>query len=184
MSSIKVPIKALRDQLFSDLKTQVYAVLDGASIPNLLSELEASKARNQCLLRGELDPALAKAAPYLVHLQADSALTEWLLKGWGNHWGIFVITQADFIDLRKHFRAILMVYDPDGKPLYFRYYDPRVLRVYLTTCNAQETQQVFGPVLAYITEGETTKTLLRFLPGEEQPVCSEIALVSGSDDEV
>jgi len=181
MSSTKVPVKALREQLFSDLETQVYAVLDGASVPNLLSELEASQTRNQCLLRGELDPALANAAPYLVHLQADSPLTDWLLKGWGNHWGIFVITQAEFIDLRKHLRAILVVYDPDGKPLYFRYYDPRVLQVYLTTCNAQETKQVFGPVLAYITEGQTAKTLLRFLPGEEQPVCSEIALVSDSD---
>ena len=72
MSSIKVPVKALREQLFSDLETQVYAVLDGASVPNLLSELEASQTRNQCLLRGELDPAVAKAAPSLVHLQANS----------------------------------------------------------------------------------------------------------------
>jgi hypothetical protein len=55
-----------------------------------------------------------------------------------------------------------MVYDPDNKLIYFRYYDPRVLRVYLPTCNAEEIKIVFGPIGSYITEDENSSELLRF----------------------
>ena len=53
---------------------------------------------------------------------------------------------ATLEELRRHFRKFLKVEDPKGKSLIFRYYDPRVLRVYLPTCNAMELQTVFGPV--------------------------------------
>jgi hypothetical protein len=54
-----------------------------------------------------------------------------------------------------------MVYSPEAKPMYFRYYDPRVLRMYLPTCNAQELQTVFGPVTSYVVEDESPDALLR-----------------------
>jgi hypothetical protein len=64
--------------------------------------------------------------------------------------------------MRKHFRRFLTVHDSDGKPLLFRYYDPRVLRVYLPTCTAEELQTIFGPVLCFLQEGENPAELLRF----------------------
>ena len=39
---------------------------------------------------------------------------------------------------------------------------PRVLRVYLPTCNAKETEQFFGPIEHYLVEGETPDKLLQF----------------------
>jgi hypothetical protein len=62
-----------------------------------------------------------------------------------------------------------MVHDPDGRRLYFRYYDPRVFRVYLPTCNAEEMEQVFGPVLSYQMEDESARNLLVFERGGEGP---------------
>jgi hypothetical protein len=44
----------------------------------------------------------------------------------------------------------------------FRYYDPRVLRVYLPTCNAEELATVFGPIETFWTEGSDPATLLEF----------------------
>ncbi len=55
-----------------------------------------------------------------------------------------------------------MVYDEEGKPLYFRYYDPRVLRAYLPTCNESELQTVFGPVNHYYAEGKEQNQLIEF----------------------
>ena len=69
-----------------------------------------------------------------------------------------------------------MVHGPDGKRLYFRYYDPRVLRVYLPTCNTEETKFIFGPLAAYFCEGETADTLLTFRPGSEAPREESITL--------
>ncbi len=158
-------IGVLRRQLFTDEHASCYAILDGASVPELLPQLYEHEPEHTCLFAGQLDPELAQTAPYLVLLEPDGAFTDWVLEeGWGNHWGIYATASADivFIQMRKHFRTFLRVRDPDGKPLYFRYYDPRVLRVYLPTCNADEARTIFGPVTRYIMEGDTPEALLRF----------------------
>jgi hypothetical protein len=161
-------VETLRRILYEESGGQVYGILDGASIPNLLPLLTQHAIVNVCLFRGELDPGLAATAPYLVHLPPAAAFTELLLQqGWGGHWGILAVSKAELRLLRMHFRKFITVWDPAGKPLYFRYYDPRVLRVYLPTCNGDELRAVFGPVSAYLAEGETPNTLLRFtLAGE------------------
>jgi hypothetical protein len=156
-------LDTLERLFFESGDSQLYAVLDGASVPNLLSLLAQHAVVNECLFRGELDPELAQTAPYVAQLPAPSGFTNLLLtQGFGNHWGIFAQSSGDFRTLRMHFRKFLTVWDPDGKPLFFRYYDPRVLRVYLPTCNAEELRVLFGPVSAYFAEGETGDTLERF----------------------
>jgi hypothetical protein len=46
--------------------------------------------------------------------------------------------------------------------LIFRYYDPRVLRVYLPTCWPAEVSTFFGPVSAFITGGDDPGEILEF----------------------
>jgi Domain of unknown function (DUF4123) len=148
--------------------TQLYAVLDGARRASIHSAIQKSGFQFECLYRGELDPDLAEAAPYLVRLEPDMPFTHWLIsKGWGDSWGIFLVAAASLKDVRQHLRKFLMVYDADAKPLYFRYYDPRVLRVYLPTCNAEELRTFFGPVQSYMLEDEDSRTLLRFTAASE-----------------
>ena len=154
---------AIYDHLFADAEAKVYAVLDGASVPKLLEHLAPHAGEYECLYRGELKPDLAAAAPYLVSLKHDSELTEWIVQqGWGKHWGVFVLSPAELPVLRRHFRTFLIVHTSEGKPLYFRYYDPRVLRVHLPTCNAEELGQMFGPVTDYVMEAEKPDVLMRF----------------------
>jgi hypothetical protein len=150
--------------LISQPETNVYAVLDGASIEQLPQLLWEHKPENICLYRGQLEPDMASVAPYLVKLEYDHPFTKLICEqGWGNHWGIFAITPAEvnIRDMRKHFRRFLMVHDPDGKLIFFRYYDPRVLRIYLPTCNAEEIKIVFGPISSYVLEDENSSVLLR-----------------------
>jgi len=59
-------------------------------------------------------------------------------------------------------REFLRVRDESGKRLIFRYYDPRVLRVYLPTCWPAELDTFFGPISAFITEGEDPGEILEF----------------------
>lgn len=144
--------------------TTTYAVLDGASAPDLQDQLHQLRPEHECLYRGDLKPDLAEVAPYLVRLEPGSEFAEWVVAtGWGKHWGVFaVVRDADFKAVHRHFRTFLVVHDPDGKPLYFRYYDPRVLRVYLPTCNGEELKQVFGPVERFVMEGEDPETACVF----------------------
>jgi hypothetical protein len=175
----KVITQSLVKYLFSQPETNVFTVLDGASVEQLPQLLWKHKPENICLYRGELEPDMAAVAPYLVQLEYDHPFTKLVCeKGWGNHWGIFVLTPVDvnIRDLRGHFRRFLMVYDPDGKLIYFRYYDPRVLRTYLPTCNAEDINIVFGSIGSYIAEDEESSNLLRFIPDNDKVQIEKVLL--------
>jgi len=156
--------QSLHEQLFSDPDANVFAVLDGASIGrDLVVNLYEREVEFFCLFAGELEPDMAEVAPYVAQLEPESEFTQWVLgKGWGKHWGVFAAASEDIYQMRGHFRGLVDVYDEDGKPLIFRFYDPRVLRAFLPTCNAQELQEVFGPVAAYSMEAEDPAVLLSF----------------------
>jgi hypothetical protein len=145
------------------MSPRIYAVLDAARHAQIYPRLCGSESEYCCLYRGELASELAEVAPYLVALEQDNAFTSWLIsQGWGDNWGIFLESSASLHELRRHFRRFLMVYDAQGKSLYFRYYDPRVWRVYLPTCTAAELQIVFGPVSRYCIEAKERDTLLEY----------------------
>jgi hypothetical protein len=148
----------LQDYLFADERTQAYVILDGATIADLLNMIDEYTPFHVCLFRGVEDPQLAKAAPYLVRLEADSPFAEWLLtEGLGKHWGIFAIVSEDtpFIDLRKHFRDMVRVSLPNGETVLFRYYDPRVCKLFLPTCDQKQLREFFGPVNKYFIESNS-----------------------------
>jgi hypothetical protein len=162
------------EKLFEGFLTEdgeeVCALLDGASVPGLLERLDAEPALEvECLLRGELEPDMAEVAPYLVRLEPGAEFTEWVVgTGWGRHWGSFVASHQGFRRLRDHLRALTLIYRRDGTPLYFRYYDPRVLRVFLPTCSPAQLKQMFGPVDAFLAESEAGDAVTIYrLNGEE-----------------
>lgn len=156
-----IQVQAFQRSLVSPSE-RLYAVLDGASIPNLAALLHEHRVVHTCLLPGDLEPELAEAAPYLALLPVPSALAELCLtQGLGNHWGILATSRADLRALRMHLRQFLSVWDAGGQPLLFRYYDPRVLRLYLPTCDGAELAALFGPVSAYFAEAEEPDSLLR-----------------------
>jgi Domain of unknown function (DUF4123) len=149
----------LRAHLFpEDEKFQTYAVLDGASVPELLDQLYGDEPPEfACLYRGELEPDLAEAAPYLIRLSVGSPFTEWLLSNcWGKHWGFFA-TAAEGIDgMRRHYRHFLMVKDPEGKQIYFRFYDPRVLRSFINIAEQEKISRIMGPAALLVLENKVT----------------------------
>lgn len=154
--------KSLNQYLYRE-NTHTYAVLDGASVPDLPVKLHEMRPPNVCLYRGEIPADLLYVAPYLVHLLPDSQFTKWLLaECWGKHWGIFAQSALSLVGMRKHFRSLLIVDDAEGKPLLFRYYDPRVFRSFLPTCNVEELQTFFGRVNYYFVESEKSAELNRF----------------------
>lgn len=143
--------------------SKIYAVLDGARDRRIYGALIGSAQEQCCLYRGDLPWQLALAAPYLVELDSDDKLTNQIIdQGWGNAWGIFLNTTVSMERLRKHLRKFLRVADEHGKPMLFRYYDPRVLRVYLPTCWPEELRTFFGPIDRFVLEGDTREELHQY----------------------
>ena len=153
----------LRERLFADPNANVFALLDGASVPGLVRKLWETSPEHYCLFPGTLEPDMAEVAPYVVKLEAETPFTQWVLdEFWGNHWGVFAVAPATGREMRGHCRSIVKVLGPDGDSLIFRYYDPRVLRTFLATCQPEELDEMFGPTLAYWAEAEDPDVLLCF----------------------
>ena len=133
-----------------------YVILDGAQNPGLLDALYADHApRWRCLFTGQLEPDMATVAPYLVELDPSAAFTRRLMaEGWGQNWGVFLASQLALPALWRHVRQQVHVYGPNMESLYFRFYDPRVMRTYLPTCSPHQLAEFFGPVDFYFAEAE------------------------------
>lgn len=140
-----------------------FAVLDGARDPRVHAMVTASPLPHRCLYIGALPTPLARAAPWLVQLSRESPATRTILSAaWGKSWGILARARVPLPELHRHLRRFLRVRDERGRTLLFRYYDPRVFRVYLPTCTEDELAQVFGPVETYLMEAEDPARLLTF----------------------
>jgi hypothetical protein len=126
--------------------------------------LLACHLEQSCLYAGPIAPALEMAAPYLLQLEHDNRDTRELIEmSWGNSWGVFLHSPTSMVNLRRHLRKFLIVQDSEEGPVAFRYYDPRVLRVYLPTCNGEELRTVFGPVETFWAEDwEGANQILEF----------------------
>ncbi|HEY5604880.1 MAG TPA: DUF4123 domain-containing protein [Gammaproteobacteria bacterium] len=165
MIPVNMKVK-LTEYLFSFPDTAVYAVIDGASAEGLPAALGKSNLEYSGLFSGKLSSELAATAPYLIRLEQASALTDWLLNGWGKHYGIYAHLPGNlgFQAVRRHFRRFMVVKSPQNKALHFRYYDPRTLRDFLPRCNAAQQQALFGPVSQYFAEGAKPLSVNHYWP--------------------
>jgi hypothetical protein len=162
-----VPVDGARVAAF--LRRQrdpLFALLDAARDPKVLELLRPSGTEHQSLYEGFKGELLADFAPYLVRLPPESPFLDVLAReGWGRSWGSYLTSEAPFAEVRRQFRRFLMVKVEGGKELYFRYYDPRVLRVFLPTCTPEEAGDFFGPVRSFLIEAPDPAQLLRFTLG-------------------
>lgn len=146
----------------SKSKLGVWGILDCARDPKIYLSLLESRLEFRCLYSGKLPRVLEMNAPHLVELFPNNRLTaRWLDEGWGQAWGVFLKID-DPANLRHHLRKFLKVRDEKGRPLLFRYYDPRVLRAYLPSCRGEEWRLLFGPVDSFIMEARDGQALLEF----------------------
>ncbi len=155
---------ALRDALFADPDLVAYAVIDGAAVLDLGARLQETGAESACLFLGELEPELAAAAPWLVRLTPKDGLFDQLFgDGWGKSWAIFATSRASLTEMRRRLRKLTLVELPDRRTVYFRFYDPRVLRHVLPLMEPAQLKQFFGDeVDAYFCEDEGGAALLEF----------------------
>ena len=161
-------------------------IVDGARDRRVYGFLLDSYLNYSCLYHGELAPELELAAPYLVQLEYDDSYSIKLIeRAWGASWGIFLKCDSSLESLRRHLRTLLTVRDQKGAMLLFRYYDPRVFRVYLPTCWPEELKSIYGPIDRFWMEDEDPETVLEFRSEHGRLLRKEIPLrpadASGDD---
>jgi hypothetical protein len=140
-----------------------YLLFDAAKAEASLTQAQQLNPVSRSLYKGIAEEDLAGIAPYLFSMQDGSEFEKWLLaNGYGKSWGLFVSANISFEDCYKHFRKFLLVKTEGGKQLYFRFYDPRVLRIFLPTCDKEQLREFFGPIKMFIMEDEDPAYALQF----------------------
>lgn len=136
-----------------------YYVLDGAKCDEALDETLKYAPKYLSLYKGRSEENLASVAPYIV--ETNEIFEKWIIEnGWGESWGYFIECDLPFEALYGHLRKFLIVETEAFKPLYFRFYDPRVIRLFLPTCTTVQLQTFLGPLELIICEVITDKSKL------------------------
>jgi pSer/pThr/pTyr-binding forkhead associated (FHA) protein len=141
----------------------LYAMLDAARDPRVLQLLRTHSELFYSLYDGAEGERYGDVAPYLVELSPASRLCDELVREhWGQSFGSFLFSQADFKTVRRHLRKFLKVENEARKEMLFRFYDPRVLRAFLPTCSREQCAEFFGPISFFLTEAEQQRAGLVF----------------------
>lgn len=166
MKRAPAELTGVQARLVEILTTQphpLFALLDGARDPRIRDHVKSCGEPFCSLYDGD---ELADFAPHLVRLERSGLLALLAKEGWGQSWGIYLSSLSSLDELREHFRRFLVVDAEEGRKYYFRFYDPRVLRLFLPTCVGEETRQFFGPVNRFLLEAETPELLLQYSASE------------------
>ena len=140
-----------------------FIILDAARMSEAMEEAKKMNPSHQSLYAAKEDDMLQAVAPYLFSYDGHGRLNKYFIeKGWGDSWGVLIFSKAGFDDIYRHFRRFLKVKTEDGIELYFRFYDPRVLRIFLPTCDSKQLQDFFGPVQSFVVEDEDFRYGIKF----------------------
>ena len=141
---------------------ELYAIIDGARDDRVYREISRDEVVYQPLYRGETEKYFS-VSPILARCQADTQLFQWLTtEAWGQGHALYLTSRAPLERLADHFARFTVVRTEDDEKLFFRYYDPRVLQVYLPACSVPERELLFGPAVSLAAESAAGSELLLF----------------------
>jgi hypothetical protein len=136
----------------------LYTIVDAARDDRILELLRQSVEPYRSLYDGVEGETLAEAAPYLVGVPRGSHLRAALVhEGWGLRWASYLRSDKPLLELRRHLRQFLMVQLAGSEdPVYFRFYDPEVLRVYMQSCTPDERRPWFADAISEMLVEDVT----------------------------
>jgi hypothetical protein len=124
-----------------------YLLLDGAQIDGLVARiygLEESPSLH-LLYQQSTYEALAEVGPLLVPVRPHSELAQVFNQEWRTTAGIWLESDVSEDDLVDYLRSLIHA-QVDGTTVLLRYYDPRIMQLWLGAMDADERDPLMGPV--------------------------------------
>lgn len=140
-----------------------YLLLDAARMEVNLEKAQALESSHSSLYEGKTREDIAGVGPFLFPCINKSDLFQFFTQeGLGQSWGVLFYSHLPFVELYRHCRKFLLIRTEDNQELYFRFYDPRVLRIFLPTCSKEQLREFFGPIQYFLVEDEDIGFVLRY----------------------
>lgn len=150
--------------------THVYAVVDASRQPMMIpAALDAMASRNSCLYSGEALREFGDNAAWVAELLPTESTLGWLLEqGFGKRWMIFATSKLELAAFIRHLKKFTMASNDDGRTVFFRFYDPQVLRQYLAVLNDRQKASFFEGVEHIMLEDSREKgAILSYAPSKD-----------------
>lgn len=131
-------------------------------------------SRLECLFAGDLADELVDVAPYLAQVASFEARALQAVQHLVREKIAILLDigveaaslEARFDLLHRHFRKYNVVYRHDGQPLFFRYYDPRVLPAVLEVLEPAQKRSLLAHVRTFVTAGPGGEMVLHRSAGQ------------------
>ena len=169
---------------------QIHSLFDVGAAPPSASVDERddpATAKVKREVATEIRSRMADVGPVLVPIEFHSRYpysgSEYLdlwAERLGTSAGILLLTEADPGPLATHLADLFRITDEEDHRYYFRFYDPRVLRLYLPTCTAAEAKEFLGPIRRILVESGTQGKMLSCSCGRSGVELKEKALDSSA----
>ncbi len=152
---------AVAEHLRCPADERLYVLLDAARDDAVLRLLAQEECPFEPLFQGGRKERLYGVSPFLVRCRDASRLMDWATSE-GLGCVVFLHSREGLRELAAAMRRLLMVRTEQHEALLFRFYDPRVLRVYLPTCDGREQGLIFAGVERYLLQATEGDALLSF----------------------
>ncbi|MDZ4848463.1 MAG: DUF4123 domain-containing protein [Pirellulaceae bacterium] len=155
----------IRRESLAAPSVRMYIVVDGCQANEfvlLAKEKYSQPARS--LFKGALASCeeMELVAPYFLCTDVQSDFLNQWTEYWGMNAGVMFTSSAEPRVIFRHLRSVFVVQDESDQEYFFRFYDPRVLRVYLPTCTTEELAEFFGPIKSFMLESEDLQSIQTF----------------------
>ena len=140
---------------------QVFCLVNCPADARIAELLALNSEQKASLHGGSPDAAAEESGPYIVQVGRYSLLLQTLVdEGWGKGWASYLISDASFGEVCQHFSRFYEVQIEAGE-VYFRFYDPAVLRAFLDAGSPEELRTFFAPVSEWVLETAAADEMLR-----------------------
>lgn len=128
---------------------KLYAIIDVANLLDGLDHFKRFKVKYSCLY----PESLKTISPYIVEIKKDDYdFVDFLQSQREVPWGFYFTSKANFISLRAHFRQYnWLTVSSQEKPVFFRYFDPRILWELLDILEDTQIKSFLGSITSITT---------------------------------
>jgi len=151
-------------------EVSTYAILDASGKDDVYHKAIYDDHRFTALFDEE---ELETVSPYLVKLNKDDEITQWILDNYADaNWMSFIQSTKPYDALLQVLKGFIKTYDEEEEHyVYIRYYDPRAMEITLDMFGEEGRKEWFETIYAmYARDTLQEDTLLKFTQAGKEPI--------------
>jgi Domain of unknown function (DUF4123) len=156
-----------------------FVILDGAHFKSKMDQAILLNENHHNLYTGISPAHLEPLGPFIFEFPHNQEFYEWYMENvQANSRGLIVESIHTFNEVKSHFKTLIKVRTESGHNLFFRFYDSRVIRSFLPTCQEAELIDFFGPVQSIFAQSVEADILLNYRIQNKKLITEKIELFS------